>query len=109
MGHSEMTLAVAGLKEDEIKKRTSKLSEGDWSIYSPAERLAMRFALKLSRTPQEVTAKDTRALVETFGRHRALDMIWHAAWCNYMIRVADAFQFSLEKENVFIPEKKDKR
>ena len=101
-----MSLAVAGLGEDEIKKRTSKLSDGDWADYSPAEQLAMRFALKLARKPGEVTAKDVQALVKAFGRHRALDIIWRAAWCNYMTRVADAFQFSLEKENVFMPAKR---
>ena len=100
-----MSLAVAGLGEDEIKERTDRLSRGDWSGYSPAEQLGMRFALKLARTPWAVTAKDTQALVKAFGRHRALDVIWRAAWCNYMTRVADAFQFSLEKENVFMPRK----
>jgi hypothetical protein len=109
MGHSEMSLAVAGLKDDEIKIRTTKLSEGDWSGYAPAERLALRFALKLARKPWTVTQKDTQALVEAFGRHRAVDIIWRSAWCNYMIRVADAFQFSLEKENVFMPEKKKEK
>ena len=101
-----MTLAVAGLDEDEIKSLTERLSEGDWSGFSPAERLAMRFALKLSKTPWAVTAKDRSALIEAFGKHRALDVIWRAAWCNYMTRVADAIQFSLEKENVFMPEKR---
>ena len=106
MGHSEMTLAVAGLGEDEIKIRTSKLGEGDWSEHSPAERLAMRFALKLAKTPGAVTAKDRQALIEAFGKHRAMDVMWRAAWCNYMTRVADAFQFPLEKENVFMPPKR---
>src|SRR3954462_11761140 len=108
MGHSEMTLAVAGLGEDEIRDRTGRLARGDWADFSPAERLAWRFALKLSRTPWLLTAKDTQALVEAFGRHRALDVIWRAAWCNYMTRVADAFQFPLEKENVFMPPPKKK-
>jgi hypothetical protein len=106
MGHSEMTLAVAGLEQGEIESRTRKLSDGDWSIVSPAERLALRYALKLSRTPGEVTAKDTGALVAVMGKHRAVDVIYRAAWCNYMTRVADAFQFPLEKENVFMPPKK---
>src|SRR5262245_10252766 len=101
-----MSLAVAGLGEEEIEKRTSKLAEGDWSEHSLAERLAMRFALKLARTPWAVTAKDRQALVAAFGKVRALDVIWRAAWCNYMTRVADAFQLPLEKENVFMPPKK---
>src|SRR5215213_8954064 len=101
-----MSLAVAGLSEDEIKERTDRLSRGDWSGFSAAERLAWRFALKLAKTPWAVTAKDRQALIEAFGRHRALDVIWRAAWCNYMTRVADAFQFPLEKENVFMPPKR---
>src|SRR5438552_2301577 len=109
MGHSEMTLAVAGLGEDEIKELTAKLSEGDWSGFSPAEQLALRFALKLARTPWAVTAKDRQALIAAFGKHRALDVIWRASWCNYMTRVADAFQFSLEKENVFMPPEERKQ
>jgi hypothetical protein len=103
MGHSEMGFAVAGLNEGDIEKRTRMLSDGDWSFVSPAERLALRFALKLSRKPSEITEKDREALVAAFGRHRAIDVIWRAAWCNYMTRVADAFQFPLEKENVFLP------
>lgn len=101
-----MSLAVAGLNEKDIENRTQKLSSGDWSVVSPAERLALRFALKLARTPSQITAKDRSALIDAFGKHRAADVIWRAAWCNYMIRVADAFQFPLEKENVFMPPKK---
>jgi alkylhydroperoxidase family enzyme len=108
MGHSEMLLAVAGLKEDEIKKRTRKLAAGDWSDYSPAERQALQFAHKLSSKPASLTAKEMGALAATFGRHRAIDLIWYGAWCNYMTRVADAFQLPLEKTNVFAPSAKDK-
>ena len=44
---------------------------------------------------------DVGGLVEAFGRHRAIDLIWRIGWCNYMTRVADAFQLPLETENVF--------
>ena len=37
------------------------------------------------------------ALVEVFGRERAVDLIWYVSWCNYMTRVADAFQFSRDR------------
>jgi hypothetical protein len=100
-----MLLAVAGLKPDEIKKRTQQLASGDWSSFSPAERLAFRFAHKLAREPWAVGDRDVRELVETFGRARALDLIWYSSWCNYMTRVADAFQFPLERDNVFMPAK----
>jgi hypothetical protein len=44
---------------------------------------------------------DVQRLIDTFGQRRALDLIWHTSWCNYMTRVADAFQLPLEPENVF--------
>lgn len=101
MGHSEMLLAVAGLKDGEIKSLTKKLAGGDWSGFAPAERQAFQFAHALSSKPAALTDKELKALAETFGRHRAIDLIWYGAWCNYMTRVADAFQLPLEKTNVF--------
>ena len=109
MGHSEMLLAVAGLKPDEIKARTTKLAEGDWSDFSPAEQTAFQFAYKQAKEPGKLTDADMHGLAESFGRHRALDLVWYGGWCNYMTRVADAFQLPLEKENVFAPAKKDEK
>jgi alkylhydroperoxidase family enzyme len=108
MGHSQMLLAVAGLKDDEIKQRTEKLASGDWSDFLPAERLAFQFAYKLTRDPSAVSDKDVKGLIGTFGRNRAVDLIWYGSWCNYMTRVADAFQLPLERDNVFA-EPRDKQ
>ena len=101
MGHSQMLLAVAGLKETELKQLTQKLASGDWSDFPPAEGLAFQFADKLTRDPAGLSDKDVKSLVATFGRDRAVDLIWYGAWCNYMTRVADAFQLPLERDNVF--------
>jgi hypothetical protein len=101
MGHSQMLLAVAGMKDDEIKQHIAKLAGGDWSAFSPAERLALHFGYRITREPSALSDKDIQDLVSTFGRNRAMDMIWYGAWCNYMIRVADAFQLPLERDNVF--------
>jgi alkylhydroperoxidase family enzyme len=101
MGHSEMLLAVAGMNANEVKKHTKKLADGDWAAFSPAERQAFQFAHKLAREPWAVTAKEVERLTETFGRHGAIDLIWYAAWGNYMTRIADAFQLPLERENFF--------
>lgn len=101
MGHSEMLLAVAGLSTDEIQERTRKLADGDWSDFPPAEALAFSFAYRLTKDPAAVTDGDVQLLVKQFGRDRAIDLIWYASWCNYMTRVADAFQLNLERENVF--------
>src|SRR5262245_42765615 len=106
MGHSEMGLAVVGLKDDEVTRLARRLSGGDWSDFPPAERLAFRFADKLSHRPASVSDEDVKGLAEAFGRHRAADVIWRIAWSNYMTRVADAFQFPLERENVFAPPKR---
>ena len=48
-----------------------------------------------------MTDRDVRGLIDTFGRERAVDLIWYGGWCNYMTRVADAFQLPLERDNVF--------
>lgn len=101
MGHSEMLLAVAGLTSDEIKTRAMRLADGDWSEFSTSERVAFQFARKLTAEPWAVTDADVSALKDAFGTHRALDLIWHVAWGNYMTRVADAFQLPLETTNVF--------
>lgn len=101
MGHSEMLLAVAGLKADEVKAKAKKLSTGDWSSFPPAERAAYGLAYKLSREPDRFNDADRAALISSFGELRAVDLIWYSSWCNYMTRVADAFQLPLEKENVF--------
>jgi hypothetical protein len=101
MGHSEMLLAVAGLKAAEIKQRTQRLACGDWSDFPPAEALAFAFAHRLTKEPSAVSDQDVKGLVATFGAHRAVDVIWYTAWCNYMTRVADAFQLPLERDNVF--------
>jgi hypothetical protein len=96
-----MLLAVAGLKEDEIKKRTKDLADGKWSVFSPAEQVAFRFGHRIAREPSLISDKDLRELVEAFGSARAMDIVWYGSWCNYMTRVADAFQLPLERENVF--------
>ena len=103
MGHSEMLLAVAGLDQDEIESRAAELADGDWSEFPPEERVAFRFAHRLTAAPWSVDDADVRLLVETFGKARALDIVWHVAWGNYMTRVADAFQLQLESTNVFAP------
>jgi alkylhydroperoxidase family enzyme len=103
MGHSEMLLAVAGIRDEELKRRTKRLASGDWSGFDPAERLAFGFAYKLTRAPASVSPADVDELVRVFGRERAADLIWYVAWGNYMTRVADAFQLPLERENVFAP------
>jgi alkylhydroperoxidase family enzyme len=105
MGHGNMLLAVAGLTDREVKERTKRLAAGDWSAFAPAERQALAFAVKLSKRPSAVVEADVADLIDTFGRERAIDIIWYSSWVNFMTRFADAFQLPLERENVFMPPK----
>lgn len=96
-----MLLAVAGLDDDAVAKRTRQLAEGDWSTFTPAERAAFAFARKQAKSPASLTRADFADLEKQFGPERALDVVWWACRCHYMTRVADGFQLPLERENVF--------
>ncbi len=109
MGHSEMLLAVAGLKPEEVKTLTKKLATGDWSSFPKAQQSAFGLAYKLSKEPALITDKDREALIEVFGANRTMDLIYYVSWCNYMTRIADAFQLPLEKDNVFAPPPKKEK
>jgi hypothetical protein len=101
MGHTEMVLAVAGLDRKVIEQRNRQLASGDWSTFTPAERTAFAFARKQAKAPSSVTAQDFDQLVTQFGRVRAVEVLWWSCRCHYMTRIADAFQLSLERRNVF--------
>jgi hypothetical protein len=101
MGHTEMLLAVAGLDTESVAKRTAQLASGDWSAFSPGDRVAFALARKQAKTPWAIGDADARALVNHFGIERTIDILWWSARCHYMTRVADAFQLPLERENVF--------
>jgi hypothetical protein len=101
MGHCEMLLAVAGLDKDAVAERTQRLASSDWSAFPPGDREAFAFARKQAKEPWTITSADLQELVRHFGPQRTLDVIWWACRCHYMTRVADAFQLSLERENVF--------
>jgi hypothetical protein len=102
MGHSEMLLAVAGLEDRAVQERTAKLASGDWSSFKADERAGLFFARKLTRAPWAVDRVDVETLAAHLGPERALDTLLYVCWCNYMTRVADAFQIPLERENIFL-------
>jgi len=95
-----MSLAVAGLNDDEVNAVTRRLA-GDWAALSERERAAFTFARKQSEDPASVTDADVRELERLLGREGAWHVIWWASRCHYMTRVADAFQLPLERENPF--------
>lgn len=100
MGHTEMLLAVAGMSQTEVEDMTRRLA-GDWSDFSPAERAAFAFTRKQAADPTAVSDADLDDLFRQYGSERAWHVIWWASRCHYMTKVADAFQFPLERENPF--------
>jgi len=98
MGHCEMLLAVAGMKSEEVVAETRRLAAG---AVTPAEKAAFAFTRKQALDPASITDADVRELERHFGREKAWQVIWWASRCHYMTKVADAFQFPLEKENPF--------
>jgi hypothetical protein len=100
MGHTEMCLAVAGLNEEAVNDTTRRLA-GDWSNFSPAERVVLTFVRKQAQDAASVTQADVVKLERYLGQERALHVIWWASRCHYMTKVADAFQLPLEQENPF--------
>jgi alkylhydroperoxidase family enzyme len=99
MGHCEMILAVAGKSEDEVNEVTRQLATGGANL-PPEQRAALDFACKLARNPV-VSDADVAELERQCGPEKALEVIWWASRCHYMTRVADAFQFPLERDNPF--------
>ena len=100
MGHSEMILAVAGNSEEEVDLITRRLA-GDGSALPEEDRAVLELARKQAQHPASVTDADLADLEQKLGRDKAWQAVWWAARCHDMTRVADAFQFPLERENPF--------
>ena len=101
MGHCEMGLAVAGLKQEEIRDREEMLASGNWSSLPPHHQVALRFARKQALEPWKLGQADLDELGRHFGPEAMWRVVWWSARCHFMTRVADAFQLPLEKDNVF--------
>ena len=95
-----MSLAVAGMKPEEVNSETRRLAGGTADV-TPAEQVAFAFIRKQAKEPASITDADVRELERHFGREKAWHVIWWASRSHYMTKVADAFQFPLEKENPF--------
>ena len=101
MGHCEMNWEVIGMTPSQIAERSRALASDDWSCFPPAEQRALAFARKLTRSPGEVTTDDVRGLASDFGTDPALSILMYACRCNYMVRISNGFQLTLERDNVF--------
>lgn len=101
MGHTMMLMEVAGMNLGEIRDHCQVLSSGDWSSFTPDQRAMLHFARRLTSNPLHVSRDDVELLRDQLGELGAVDALWHISWCNFMVRVSNAFQMPLEKRNVF--------
>ena len=101
MGHVEMNWEVVGMTPSQVAERSRVLAGNDWSSFPASEQRALAFARKLTRTPARITQEDVRGLEKDFGTDAALSVLMYACRCNYMVRVSNGFQLSLERDNVF--------
>ena len=101
MGHCEMNWEVSGLDKQAIESRSRMLAGGDWSSFNPAEQDALEFSRRLTKAPSKITKSDIDRLRKGFGDQRALFFMLNASRYNYMTRISNGFQLTLESENVF--------
>jgi alkylhydroperoxidase family enzyme len=101
MGHCEQNWEVAGLSKPLIAERSRLLAGSDWSSFSAQEQRALAFARKLTQVPGAISAGEIEGLKRDFGPERALFSLVYACRCNYMTRISNGFQLSLERDNVF--------
>jgi alkylhydroperoxidase family enzyme len=101
MGHCEMNWEVAGFDRQKIADISQKLAGNDWSSFSAAEQKALDFARKLTRTPSLISKSDIDSLRQGFGDQRAFFIMVNTSRYNYMTRISNGFQLTLETGNPF--------
>lgn len=101
MGHCEMNWEVMGYKPAQIADVSKILSSSDWSAFPEEQRHALAFAKKLTATPWNIEPADIEKLQKGFGNQRALFMALNTSRYNYMTRISNGFQLTLEEGNPF--------
>ncbi len=101
MGHCEMNWEVMGMNETQIADLSRKLAGNDWSSFTEPQQQALAFARKLTKTPLKITKEEIDALRKGFGDQRAFFICLQASRYNYMTRISNGFQLTLEKGNPF--------
>lgn len=101
MGHCEMNWEVAGLTADEIAGLSKSLAGNDWGRFTPGQQHALAFAKKITQSPSSINRNDMNQLRKELGDERAFYVALNCSRYNYMTRVSNGFQLTLESENVF--------
>ncbi|MFN9444476.1 MAG: hypothetical protein ACK57Y_00410 [Pirellulaceae bacterium] len=101
MGHCEMNWEVTGLSKEKIADLSRQLAGNDWSAFSQAEQKALDLARQLTRSARSLTKEQVDALRSGFGDQRAFFMLVNISRYNYMTRISNGFQLTLETGNPF--------
>lgn len=96
-GHQESKLTADGVTEDRIAAL-----DGDWSEYTPAERAAFAFTLKLTREPQKVGERDIDALRAHYNDLQILEILVTVAGNNAMNRWTGSLAIPQEAHRVYL-------
>jgi alkylhydroperoxidase family enzyme len=102
-GHQEVKLAGDGVKEE-----TLAALDGDWSEFSPAERAAFAFTVKLTYEPNRLTDADLDRLRTHYNDLQILEMIVAVGGFNAMNRWTGPLAIPQEGHRVYLtstPEK----
>ena len=102
-GHQEVKLSADGVKEE-----TLAALDGDWSEFSPAERAAFAFTVKLTYEPNKVTETDIDRLRSHYSELQILEIITAVGGFNAMNRWTGPLAIPQEGHRVYLtptPEK----
>jgi alkylhydroperoxidase family enzyme len=102
-GHQEVKLSADGVKEE-----TLAALDGDWSEFSPAERAAFGFTLKLTDEPNRISDADIDRLRSHYNDLQILEIITAVGGFNAMNRWTGALAIPQEEHRVYLtptPEK----
>lgn len=101
MGHCEMNWEVMGMDSAQIAGLSTKLAGNDWSSFTEPQQQALAFARKLTAAPTKIDRSDIDTLRKGFGDQRAFFISLNASRYNYMTRISNGFQLTLESGNPF--------
>ena len=96
-GHQEVKLKGDGVQEDTIAAL-----DGDWSEFTPAERAAFAFALKLTREPHALADADVDGLRPHYNDLQILEIVMTVAGNNATNRWTGPLAIPQEKSRVFL-------
>jgi alkylhydroperoxidase family enzyme len=96
-GHQEVKLLADGVAEDTIAAL-----DGDWSEFTPAERAAFAFTLKLTNEPNALTDADVNRLRAFYNDNQILEIITAVAGFNAMNRWTGPLAIPQEEHRVYL-------